>query len=56
MSNAVEIGRSALQQSMIVAMPCPVVRMDTDHSPFYSAPDQLAMALASIAAGTLDCS
>jgi hypothetical protein len=34
----------------------PVVSMDTDHSPFYSAPDQLAMALASIAAGTLDCS
>jgi hypothetical protein len=45
-----------LQQLMVVAMPCPVVSMDADRSPFYSAPDQLAMALASIAAGTLDCS
>jgi hypothetical protein len=40
----------ALQRLMIAAMSCPVVRLDTDHSPFYSAPSQLAATLASIAA------
>jgi pimeloyl-ACP methyl ester carboxylesterase len=40
----------ALQRLMVAALPCPVVSMDTDHSPFYSVPEQLAETLASIAA------
>jgi hypothetical protein len=40
----------SLQQLMVAALPCPVVSLDTDHSPFYSAPGQLVVTLASIAA------
>jgi pimeloyl-ACP methyl ester carboxylesterase len=39
----------ALQRLMVAALPCRVVSMDTDHSPFYSVPEQLAATLASIA-------
>jgi pimeloyl-ACP methyl ester carboxylesterase len=46
--NAITI---ALQRRMHAALPCdPVVALDTDHSPFFSAPDRLADALADIAA------
>jgi pimeloyl-ACP methyl ester carboxylesterase len=41
-----------LQRLMREALPCdPVVTLDTDHSPFYSAPAQLADALDGIARG-----
>jgi hypothetical protein len=40
----------ALQRAMQAALPCnPVVTLDTDHSPFYSAPGALADALDYIA-------
>ncbi|MES2272241.1 MAG: alpha/beta fold hydrolase [Pseudomonadota bacterium] len=39
-----------LQREMQAALPCdPVITMDTDHSPFYSAPDALAQNLMAIA-------
>lgn len=39
----------ALQRSMVSALPCQrVVMLDTDHSPFYSAPELLAAQLADI--------
>ncbi|HZV11458.1 MAG TPA: hypothetical protein VFF94_16965, partial [Novosphingobium sp.] len=38
-----------LQNRMIAAQPCPVFSIDTDHSPFYSAPDALAQILCDIA-------
>lgn len=31
-----------LQRAMVAAQPCEAVSLDTDHSPFYSAPDALA--------------
>lgn len=40
----------ALQRRMIAAQPCRFHVMDTDHSPFYSAPDELAAILDGIAA------
>ena len=41
----------ALQRTMQAALPCkPVVTLDTDHSPFFSAPDALSRALLDIAA------
>lgn len=47
--NAVKIG---LQRSMQAKLPCePVITLDTDHSPFYSAPEALAEALERVAAG-----
>lgn len=40
-----------MQRQMHAAMPCdPVVALDTDHSPFYSAPELLVEALEKIAA------
>lgn len=43
MDNAVPL---ALQRQMQAALPCaPVFTLETDHSPFYSAPDQLAECL-----------
>jgi pimeloyl-ACP methyl ester carboxylesterase len=36
----------ALQRRLVAAAPCPTVELDTDHSPFYSAPDKLAELLA----------
>ena len=48
--NAIPIG---LQRSMQKALPCkPVVTFDTDHSPFFSAPDALCQALVDISAQT----
>lgn len=42
-----------LQRSMQKALPCdPVVTLATDHSPFFSAPDDLCQALLGIAAAT----
>jgi pimeloyl-ACP methyl ester carboxylesterase len=42
----------AWQRSMQAVLPCdPVVTMDSDHSPFLSAPDALAAHLSDIAAG-----
>jgi pimeloyl-ACP methyl ester carboxylesterase len=42
----------AMQRAMREALPCdPVITMNTDHSPFYSAPDALAGHLMAIAAG-----
>jgi pimeloyl-ACP methyl ester carboxylesterase len=41
-----------LQRRMQQALPCkPVVTLDTDHSPFFSAPDELSRALIEIANG-----
>lgn len=41
----------AMQRSMVERIPCRrVISLDTDHSPFYSAPEELASALLSIAA------
>lgn len=41
----------AMQREMQAVLPCdPVVTMDSDHSPFYSAPDALAENLIAIAA------
>jgi len=38
-----------LQRMMVAEMPCrEVITMDTDHSPFYSAPDTLAAHLMAI--------
>jgi pimeloyl-ACP methyl ester carboxylesterase len=34
-----------LQRAMVAAQPCPTSTLDTDHSPFYSTPDQLAAML-----------
>jgi len=43
----------ALQRAMQQALPCkPVVTLDTDHSPFFSAPEALCRALIDIAAET----
>lgn len=36
----------AQQRRLVAANPCPTVELDTDHSPFYSAPDRLAAILA----------
>jgi pimeloyl-ACP methyl ester carboxylesterase len=42
-----------LQREMQKALPCkPVVTLDTDHSPFFSAPDDLSRALIGIASNT----
>ena len=42
----------AVQRSFQAQSPCsPVVTLATDHSPFYSAPDDLAEALCAVAAG-----
>lgn len=38
-----------LQRRMLAAQPCKVFTMDTDHSPFYSRPQELAVFLDSIA-------
>jgi pimeloyl-ACP methyl ester carboxylesterase len=40
----------ALQHLMVAETPCRVITMDTDHSPFYSAPELLAEHLAASAA------
>ena len=41
----------ALQRAMLASLPCdPVVTIDSDHSPFYSAPDALIAALEEMAA------
>ena len=41
----------ALQRAMLASLPCdPVVTIDSDHSPFYSAPDALVSALEEMAA------
>jgi pimeloyl-ACP methyl ester carboxylesterase len=41
----------ALQRAMLASLPCdPVVTIDSDHSPFYSAPDALVAALEEMAA------
>ncbi len=43
----------ALQKIMQEALPChPVLTLETDHSPFYSAPSQLAECLADIGRGS----
>jgi pimeloyl-ACP methyl ester carboxylesterase len=48
--NAIPIG---LQRAMQKALPCsPVVTLDTDHSPFFSAPQALSRALIDIEAQT----
>jgi pimeloyl-ACP methyl ester carboxylesterase len=36
----------AQQRRLVAAAPCPTVDIDTDHSPFYSAPERLAEVLA----------
>lgn len=41
----------ALQRQMVARQPCPTYSLDTDHSPFYSAPDALVAILDRIAAG-----
>lgn len=41
----------ALQTSMTAAEPCAIRSLDTDHSPFYSAPDALVEMLDGIGAG-----
>lgn len=38
-----------LQRAMIAAQPCPVSTLDTDHSPFYSTPDELARMIDAVA-------
>ena len=38
-----------LQRAMVTAQPCATVSLDTDHSPFYSAPDALATILDAVA-------
>jgi pimeloyl-ACP methyl ester carboxylesterase len=40
-----------MQRRMVAAQPCSVRTLDTDHSPFYSRPDELARMLDEIAAG-----
>ena len=43
-----------LQREMQKALPCkPVVTLETDHSPFFSAPDALGRALIVIAASSI---
>ncbi len=44
--NAVRIGR---QRAMVKAIPCKVITMECGHSPFYSAPEELAEHLDAIA-------
>ena len=43
-----------LQRLMVAALPCLVSSLDTDHSPFYSAPEALCEQLASIATDLTD--
>lgn len=38
-----------LQRAMVAAQPCTTASLDTDHSPFYSAPDALAALLSDFA-------
>ena len=39
----------AVQKQMYIAMPCQrVISMDTDHSPFFSAPEELVACLTSV--------
>lgn len=45
----------ALQRRMVAAQPCTVFALDTDHSPFYSRPEELAVLLDAIARDWARC-